>query len=437
MLKNRKIYRIIFMASSLLLLTLCLTACGQKSPAVNPAPAADSPAGDVASTPLAVLSTVGGSVLVMKSGDTRWLNGETGMSLGPDDKIRTEAGGNAAITFFEGSTVELEAGTEIGLSELGQAGTTTRIRIKQQIGNTLSRVKKLVDPASSYEVETIAAIASVRGTTIHVYVDESGKTVVGNEEGLVAVSAQGVEVILTEGTRSTIVPGEAPGEPEPDTTPLPSGTSTVTPTPTPTLTPLPDVAKIAIDKSCNVPTAYPGDNLTYTYRINNAGDVPLADISVTDDKIGEATFIGGDANNNAVLDMDEIWTIEATYTIREGDLGKLTNIATVSGTGPDGQEVTARATAAINVIDIVVKITSLLPDEKYGRNITVAGTVNDPSITRAVLTLNGSPRNITVVGGQFSAGVELQDGENVITVTITKAGGITRSDTKTLETVEE
>jgi hypothetical protein len=427
MLKRRNICHILLLTISLLLLTFGFSACGQKSPAGNPAPASAEPAGEVASSPLAVLSAVEGNVLVMKSGGNGWVSGETGLALGPDDKIRTEIGSNAAVTFFEGSTVELAESTEIGLAELSREETVNNIKVKQEIGKTVSRVKKLVDPASSYEVETVAAIASVRGTTVHVYVDESGKTVVGNEEGVVGVAAQGVEVILPEGTHSTIVPGESPGEPEPGITPP------ALPGPTPVTTPAPGNAGMALEKTCNVPTAFPGDIVTYTYRVSNTGDVPLGDISVTDDKIGEATFVGGDVNSDAVLDLDEVWAINAAYTVREGDIGQLTNVATASGTGPDGQEATARATAVINVIDIVVKITSLKVDEKYGRNIIVAGTVNDPSITQAVLTQNGSPRDITIANGEFSVAVELEDGENIIKVTVVKAPDITRETSVTLE----
>jgi hypothetical protein len=422
--KRQGICCVLLLVASLLLLVFGFSACKQKSPAGDDT----TPAGSVASSPLAVLSTADGNVQVMKSGAAGWLPGEMGMALGPDDKIRTETGGHAAVTFFEGSTVELEEGTEISLAELSQAGTVNHIKVKQQIGNTVSRVKKLVDPASSYEVETVAAIASVRGTTIHVYVDESGRTVVGNEEGVVAVDAQGVEVILPEGTHSTIVPGESPGEPEPGITLSPSGTTTSSPTSPPSPVTTPGNASIGLDKACNVTTAFPGDNVTYTYRLSNTGEVPLADISVTDDRMGEATFIGGDTDSDAVLDIGETWTIEAVYTVREGDIGQLTNVASASGTGPDGQPADARATDTIDVIDIVVKITSLIPDEKYGRNITVAGTVNDPSITRGVLTLNGSPQDIAIVKGQFSVAIELEDGENEITVTVTK-GGITRHKT--------
>ncbi len=111
----------------------------------------------------------------------------------------------------------------------------------------------------------------------------------------------------------------------------------------------------------------------------------------------------------------------------------MTNRATASGIGPDNKKPTAVDTATVDVTNIVVKITNLEPDEVVARNVTVSGTVNDPSITRAVMTVNGSPRNIDVIDGQFSAVVELADGTNVITVTVTKAEGITRSASVSLE----
>jgi hypothetical protein len=195
-----------------------LSACGCPSPETGPSPSPTTPTTSIESTPLTVLSVAGGEVLVMKAGAAGWVSGEAGMTLGVDDKIKTEAGGHATITFFEGSTIELEGGTEISLSELGLDGTASHIGISQQIGNTVSRVKKLVDPASSYDVETPAAIASVRGTTLSVTVASNGTTVVGNIEGQVSVTAQGVEVELAEGERTTILPGEPPGPPEPTAT---------------------------------------------------------------------------------------------------------------------------------------------------------------------------------------------------------------------------
>jgi hypothetical protein len=210
--KHHAIYKIMLLTLSLFVLVSGLYACG-KSTATS-----TNNTETIDSTPLTVLSIAGGKVLVMKPGDTKWTTGTVGMTLGVDYKIKTESGGHATITFFEGSTIELDSGTEISLSELSLDGTTSYISIEQSLGKTISRVKKLVDPASSYEVETVAAVASVRGTNFYVSVNSSGVTTVGNMEGLVSVIAQGVEVELTAGTRTTVSPGHAPGAPEPDVT---------------------------------------------------------------------------------------------------------------------------------------------------------------------------------------------------------------------------
>ncbi|MBI2869173.1 MAG: Ig-like domain-containing protein, partial [Chloroflexi bacterium] len=55
--------------------------------------------------------------------------------------------------------------------------------------------------------------------------------------------------------------------------------------------------------------------------------------------------------------------------------------------------------------------------------VTVAGTVNDPSATSAVLTLNGVPLTVTVAGGSFSQPVTLSAGSNAITVVATDRAG--------------
>ena len=209
---------IILLTASVSVLTLSSSGCACPSPAAETTPNVTSPTEDVDASSLTILSIAGGSVLVMKSGDGSWLSGEVGMTLEEDYRIKTGAGGRATITFFEGSTIELEGGTEILLAELGIDGTASQIGIEQSLGRTISRVKKLVDPASSYEVETAAAVAAVRGTEFYVSVARNGTTVVGNIEGLGSVTAQGVEVELDEGERTTVEPGEPPAPPEPTAT---------------------------------------------------------------------------------------------------------------------------------------------------------------------------------------------------------------------------
>ena len=421
----RNACRTIFLTASLSALVLSSSACAGPSATAETTPTVTNPTEDNESTALTILSIADGTVLVMRPGEADWISGEAGMNLEEDYKIKTGGGGHATITFFEGSTIELEGGTEILLSELGIDGAATRITVEQGLGNTISRVKKLVDPASSYEVETAAAVAAVRGTTLSVAVDTDGITVVTNIDGLVSVTAQGVEVELEEGERTTVEPGEPPAPPEPTATPTPQRGSA---------TPTQDIVEIGLEKTCDQQSAFPGDNLTYIYRVSNEGDVPLSNVTVTDNKAGQPAYADGDDNSDGILDEGELWIFTAEYTVKGDEAGLLTNTATASGTGPGGQPAADSVSVTVIITDIVVEITSLTPGEVVGNTIIVAGTVNDPSITEAVLTVNSTSRDIEVIDGDFSESVELDPGvTNVITVTVTKAPDIIRSDMRILE----
>ena len=164
-----------------------------------------------------VISTVTGEVLVLKAGTTSWSEVSSGMTLGVGDRIKTGDGSNATITFFEGSTIELAADTEISVSELGIAEPTgsTVIKLWQQIGKTRNRVEKLVDPASRYEIETPAGAAVVRGSVGDVEVSEDGTTRITNIEGRWCGIGQGKEVCMPQGYYLIIIPNQKPGTPVP------------------------------------------------------------------------------------------------------------------------------------------------------------------------------------------------------------------------------
>ncbi len=423
------------LVAALSLLTLgAIAACGG-SPATNQPPTSPvEPTGKVASSPLSVLSITGGNVLVRRADGSDWTPGQVGMTLDPGFSIKTDSGATATITFFEGSTVELAAGTEVRLADLGVGqGKATTIRLKQEIGSTISRVKKLADPASRYEVETAAAVAAVRGTIMSVAVKPDGTTTVGNIQGLVAVIARGVEVMLPEGQQSVVVPGNPPGLPTTLTT-SPAGTTTPPPTTSaapPSTTPA-ATPRISVTKKADRTSAIDGDTVTYTYEVINLGALPLSGVAVSDDKAEPAVLQSGDANSNSQLDPAETWTFKALYLVRTADVGQLTNTATASGTA-SGQTATATATFTIAVTRLTVKFTNLKDGDIVGRTLNLSGTVNDPAITQATLSLNGTPRTMSVANGAFAASVTLVDGVNTITVTVTKPGGVTASDTLTLE----
>ncbi len=60
-----------------------------------------------------------------------------------------------------------------------------------------------------------------------------------------------------------------------------------------------------------------GGQITYTYRVNNPGVVPLKDVIVTDDKCSDMSGRLGDTNGNNLLDPDEVWIYTCTTTLTQ------------------------------------------------------------------------------------------------------------------------
>jgi uncharacterized protein YfaP (DUF2135 family) len=172
------------------------------------------------------------------------------MKLEAGDQLKTGGNGTALLLFFEGSTMEVQADTEILINEMSLSGTgSTTIGLKQLVGNTVNRVQKLVDSESKYEVETPAASAVVRGTIFTVLVGIDGNTTLNSEEGDVGFTANNVTVLVGTGMQSSACVGCTPSNPLPASTPGPTyspitkpiPTSTPAPTAVPLLTPLPAI----------------------------------------------------------------------------------------------------------------------------------------------------------------------------------------------------
>ncbi|TEU12970.1 MAG: hypothetical protein E3J21_19800, partial [Anaerolineales bacterium] len=151
-------------------------------------------------------------MFVMKAGTDDWIEAEVEMELEAGDTIKTGDNSGAEITFFDGSTMELEAGTQIEIISLDLACDTgvTTITLEQTIGSIIFRVTKVIDPASRYEIETPTTVVGVRGSAVQVYVIEDGTTWVTNLEGDIWVVAQGVELQVPQGQQCIISPGQPP-----------------------------------------------------------------------------------------------------------------------------------------------------------------------------------------------------------------------------------
>jgi len=159
-----------------------------------------------------VFSITEGDVFVMKAGTDSWTEAEVGMSLEVGDSIKTGGNSSAEITFSEGSTIQLEAGTEIEIGSLDISTDTSSatVTVEQAIGSIIFRVTKVIDPASRYEVETPAGVVAVRGSAVQVYVIEDGTTWAINLEGDIWAVAQGVDRQIPEGRQCIVRPGQPP-----------------------------------------------------------------------------------------------------------------------------------------------------------------------------------------------------------------------------------
>lgn len=96
------------------------------------------------------------------------------------DTVKTGPSEEKIVTFPNSSELRLDENTEIKIKN----ATTDKVSIYQTLGRTWSRVIKLLG-TQSYEVQTPTALATVRGTSFAVTLDDifvdEGKVAVGNQ----------------------------------------------------------------------------------------------------------------------------------------------------------------------------------------------------------------------------------------------------------------
>ncbi len=164
---------------------------------------------------LTVISKIIGDVRIMKAGESEWIPTFVGTMLKPGDSVKTLIGSNALITFFDGSTIYLNELTEIKINEVSVTKDTGAININiwQEIGKTRSRVNKLVDPASRYEVQTSSGSAVARGSVADITVFWDGTTYILNVEGNWYAYVDGQWIPIPPGTQLNLSPNVPPGVP--------------------------------------------------------------------------------------------------------------------------------------------------------------------------------------------------------------------------------
>ncbi len=183
------------------------------------------------------ISIISGGVSVRHAGSADFVTVQDGDILVAGDTVRTAADARAVLTYFEGSTVEIEPSSELVINAAnGNPDGSTVIQMTQNAGRTWHVVTHLVTGNSKYDVSTPTSTASVRGTAFTVDVSfENGTPVatVTTTEGRVGHSAtdpttgRTVEVPVAAGFTQTTKQGEKPPDPKPAPPPQRKVTVTV------------------------------------------------------------------------------------------------------------------------------------------------------------------------------------------------------------------
>ena len=142
-----------------------------------------------------------------------------------------------------------------------------------------------------------------------------------------------------------------------------------------------------------------GEKIAYTVEIINNGNVTITGIVVSD-KLEGATLDEGQTDEAITLAPGESATLRYSYTVTEADLvaGNVTNVATATGTDPEGNPVETEATTtvtteeAVSSLDVAKAIVSTPADGKaYAEGETVKFEV---AVTN---TGNQTLKNVKVV----------------------------------------
>lgn len=129
------------------------------------------------------------TIEILPDGETEWQPVTEPMLVNEGDQIRTDAGGWALLTYFEGVSTEILPETEVTVTTLElptEEDGAFSVSLNVVAGETFNVVDAVLDQGSSFEVKTPNATAAVRGTRFYVrYSPETGQTSMGVEEGTV------------------------------------------------------------------------------------------------------------------------------------------------------------------------------------------------------------------------------------------------------------
>jgi hypothetical protein len=149
-----------------------------------------------------------GNVEIARNFDWKWVKVVPDMLVQEGDWVRTRARSSAEIQEDDGTVVVLRPNTKLMFESNGNTKTargevrTTRLKLDE--GTILSRVRKLAQRDSRFEITTPTATSFIRGTEFRVKVEPEGSTRLEVLEGRVDFGGES-EQVSVEGNHGSLV----------------------------------------------------------------------------------------------------------------------------------------------------------------------------------------------------------------------------------------
>ena len=152
------------------------------------------------------LSVLGGNAQTRPAGSNVWQEAKATSELSKGAAVRTSAEAYAVITFFDGSTVELDPKTEVEVIDSSfPDGQSAHIVLNQLSGKTWNHVIGNGDEQPYYEVQTPQVTLVAQGTSFSSEIKDTGATNLSVIEGTVKVTdKQDTEIIVAKDQQLSI-----------------------------------------------------------------------------------------------------------------------------------------------------------------------------------------------------------------------------------------
>lgn len=153
--------------------------------------------------PLASLVATGGEITIVSGtgvdAQSRVIAAGDVVVVEPGDTIIVGDNSQAQITWYDGATSTLAAGTQLELSGFESEHDNYRVRLSLSIGKITTQIQRLLKPSEAFEIITPSSAVTVRGTTftVEVWPDQSAEISV--DSGVVHVQTASEEVDVNPG----------------------------------------------------------------------------------------------------------------------------------------------------------------------------------------------------------------------------------------------